>query len=79
MMATCAMLEKSKDQHYNAVALLMTGPIGLVGWIEGLTCDSFLVHVGGHFWYDMTIPMSMTAYIVYLKYAQSSSSKVKAE
>ena len=60
-----------KNEYYNATALIVTGPITITGWIEGLACESFLVHIGGHFWYDMTIPLGMTAYIFYLKQKQT--------
>ena len=71
MYAIVSMIRNPKHKHYNAEALLVKGPIGLMGWVEGLTCDSFLIKIGGHFWYDMTIPMSLTAYILYLKHAKS--------
>ena len=78
LMSTVTMLRKDKISNYNAVSLI-TVPSVLAAWVEGLMCDSFLVHFGGHFWYDMSIPIALTGYIVYLKHEQSSQSKVKAE
>ena len=74
LIATAALMGP-KNEYYNATALIVTGPIGVIGWIEGLACESFLVHIGGHFWYDMTIPIAMTAYIFYLKQNQTSDQK----
>ena len=56
-----------RDEFYNPIALIIRLPVCIVPWIESMACESFLVHIGGHFWYDMTIPLSLTAYIFYLK------------
>ena len=44
---------------YNAFSLLVNLPIGFVGWLESLSCDSWLVGYGGHVLYDATIPISI--------------------
>ena len=56
-----------RHEYYNLVALIVRMPICIIPWIEAMACESFLVHIGGHFWFDMTIPLSLTAYIFYLK------------
>ena len=64
-----------KNEYYNATSLFIVGPVGVIAWIEGLACESFLIHYGGHFWYDMTVPIMMTGYIVYLKHREASKLK----
>ena len=69
LLVTAAIASMSKDpksQHYNAIALIINTPIGFVSWIEGIACDSFFKHIGGHLWYDLTIPLSMCAYYWYV-------------
>ena len=73
-----AMIQKETNKYYEAASVLIGFPISVMAWVEGLTCDSFLVHYGGHVWYDVTIPLSMIAYLVHVKISESSS-KVKAE
>merc|ERR1712032_464836 len=58
---------KGMAPHYTASTIIIIGPITMACWGEGLLCDDFLVHVGGHFWYDMMTPISMTIYYIYLK------------
>jgi hypothetical protein len=70
---------ENKNKYYSAVAFFIGTPIGLMAWVEGLTCDKFLIHFGGHLWYDMTIPISMTFYAMYVKSLQTCGKKVKAE
>ena len=59
----------TKDRYYDLNAIMITLPIGLVSWAEALGCDEFFGQstitfksVGGHVWYDGTIPLSMFAY-----------------
>jgi hypothetical protein len=47
---------------YNSFSLLVNLPIGFVGWVEALACDSWLVAYGGHVWYDATIPFSILCF-----------------
>ena len=37
-------------------------PVVIMGFIEAVTCDSGLVHMGGHVWYDAIIPISVLVY-----------------
>ncbi len=37
-------------------------PVLIMGWIEAVSCDAGLVHVGGHVWYDAIIPISVLVY-----------------
>jgi hypothetical protein len=58
---------QDKSVYYNSIATIINLPIGLVGWIEAITCDYFFSHIGGHFWYDITIPISLISYFFYIK------------
>lgn len=51
-----------KDRYYDLAALLINLPVGMVAWVEALGCDSFFKSLGGHVWYDATIPLSMFVY-----------------
>lgn len=64
LLVACAydMLQPAKDRHYDLAALMINLPIGLVAWVEASGCDAFLRSLGGHVWYDATIPLSMFAY-----------------
>ena len=59
--------KKNKDIYYLPYTVLMVLPIGLFPWVEGLLCDSFLIHIGGHVWFDAIIPISMTVYFFYVR------------
>jgi len=79
VMASLAELARSKkDRFYDLYALLVVMPIGLVGWLEAGACDTMLVHIGGHAWYDWTIPISMVVYYLACQRVQRSES-IKAE
>ena len=47
-------------------------PIMSIAWIEALTCESFLVHFGGHLMFDNTIAMSFLIYYVYVRIMEES-------
>ena len=62
-LAACYDLRRpQKDAFYDLNALLISVPVGFVSWAEGLGCDSFFKSLGGHVWYDLSIPLSMLAY-----------------
>ena len=46
------------DSKCHAVNL----PVGLVSWAEGLLCELGYRAIGGHVWYDASIPLSMLVY-----------------
>jgi hypothetical protein len=66
--------QASKDDFYDLSALAINVPVGIVSWVEGLACENALVHAGGHFWYDTSIPLSMYAYY-YLALAKQPKEK----
>ena len=69
-----------KDKYYNVAALLFYLPVGLMGWMEGLACESIMIHIGGHLWYDMSIPISITIYFFYTRSCElAERAKAKVE
>ena len=77
--STIGLLSDDKDEYYNLCAIYINLPITVVGYIESMACTSFFSKIGGHFWYDMTIPLSFLAYIynVYLLEEAKNSKKIK--
>ena len=47
-----------KDFAYYMYGLLVSFPLGIVGWIESIMCSSTVIHYGGHVLYDAYIPIS---------------------
>ena len=58
----CTVEREEKDVFYDLAALYINVPVGVVGWLEAMACDNLLVKIGGHFWYDTSIPLSFFAY-----------------
>jgi hypothetical protein len=52
----------AKDAYFDAYAVLVGVPVGIVGWMEALACDAFVLSLGGHVVYDTTISLSIVAY-----------------
>jgi hypothetical protein len=65
-----------KGEYYTEVAVMISLPVGLVGWVEACLCSSFLVKIGGHLWFDLSIPLSMCVYFLYVRSLENSKSKV---
>merc|ERR1712127_668807 len=62
----------NKGKYYNAVTIALA-PVGLIGtWAEGLMCEQFMVHIGGHLWYDMLIPICYLCFFAYTKTQENS-------
>ena len=77
---------KSKDRWYDLTSLLINVPVGCVAWAEALACDEVLGQraltfksIGGHVWYDSTIPLSMLAYYAAAVFADSGAAAGKAK
>ena len=66
------LLRTDKDEAYDLAALLVSLPVGMVGWLEALSCDSFLVAYGGHVWYDLCIPLSMLVYYGFILHSHKA-------
>lgn len=59
-------LKEKKSEFYTATATFISLPVILVSWLEALACEAFYMHIGGHVWYDLTIPLSYCAYFLYI-------------
>ena len=68
-----------KDKYYNAlsICLVWTGTVGL--WAEGLACEQFMVNIGGHLWYDMSIPISFLIFFAYARHVEKNEKSIKVE
>jgi len=71
-----SMSQDNKNRYYNATAIMINLPSGLVGWVEAITCDYFLVYYGGHFWYDTSIPLCFVAFYFYARSCEAGE-KIK--
>lgn len=69
-------VQDSDNPFYNSESLMVSLPIALVPWIELLACDDFLIHIGGHVWFDISIPLCC---IIHLWYMQSVAPKAKTD
>ena len=65
-----------KDKYYTMQAFVLL-PIGFVPWIEATQCSNFLVHYGGHLWYDMSIPICLLIYFYIAKTTFEQPKKMK--
>ena len=51
-----------KDIYYDMEAWLVDIPIVLMTFVEALSCDAFLMDIGGHVWFDMAVPVGFAVY-----------------
>lgn len=71
--AAFAQLNRSdKDVYYDLFALIVGLPIGFMSWLESMACDSGFKQLGGHAYYDATIPLSLVFYYA-LAYAVTTT------
>jgi len=56
-----------KDVYYAAYALLVSVPVGFVGWTESLGCDTFVRSIGGHLIYDTSISITICIYLALVR------------
>jgi len=55
-----------KDIYYAMEAWLVDVPILLMSFGEAIACEDFLVHYGGHVWFDMVVPIGFIVYYMIL-------------
>jgi hypothetical protein len=67
---------EKKDYWYGLWGILVNVPVVVVGWIEALTCDSFLKEIGGHVFYDAVIPLSILLFSLMVLMSSSAAPKV---
>jgi hypothetical protein len=65
-----------KDAWYDIWSWLHT-PVVVVSWIEALGCDAGLIWVGGHVWYDASIPFAMLVYSCLAMFHTDANGKAK--
>lgn len=63
-------------KYYNAIAVIISLPISIMAWGEGMLCDTIFMSLGGHIIYDFTIPISTISYYLYIR-SQEKHSKVE--
>ena len=68
-----------KDKYYSTRFLMIGLPILSVAWLEALACESFLIHYGGHVWFDNTIALSFLAYYCYVRIVEESTPRSKTD
>ena len=79
-----ALYRPNKDVYYELYALIVALPIGFVSWFESIACDSGFKALGGHFWYDATIPATSILYYAlcyayYANYQRNTLTKQKSQ
>mmetsp|Transcript_65199 Transcript_65199/g.108325 ORF Transcript_65199/g.108325 Transcript_65199/m.108325 type:complete len:268 (-) Transcript_65199:162-965(-) len=67
--SVCELGRADKDIFYDVHALMVSLPVGFFGWLEAMSCDVFLINMGGHAWYDWSIWISLIAYYFVARYA----------
>merc|ERR1719199_479382 len=70
------LMVNKKDKYYTLQGLIFL-PISFVPWIEATQCSNFLVHYGGHLWYDMSIPICILIYFYIVKSSSESEADLK--
>lgn len=55
-----------KTIYYALEAWLVDVNILVMTFVESFTCETFLLHIGGHVWFDMVVPFGFTAYFFIL-------------
>jgi len=53
---------KDKTIYYALEAWLVDVNILVMTFVESFTCETFLIHIGGHVWFDMVVPLGFTVY-----------------
>ena len=62
MLSLVFMKDLSRYSHLES--MLVGLPVGLMGWLEATTCEFFMVYIGGHLMYDLSIHVFMGLYYV---------------
>mmetsp|Transcript_16197 Transcript_16197/g.48999 ORF Transcript_16197/g.48999 Transcript_16197/m.48999 type:complete len:275 (-) Transcript_16197:322-1146(-) len=60
--SVAALCRSDKDVFYDLFGVLVSVPIGFVAWFESFACDKGFKDLGGHLFYDATIPVSILFY-----------------
>ena len=55
---------EKKGYVYSTFAIVVSLPVGLVGWLESQTCGDFMIQYGGHVFYDGGICASLLVFLL---------------
>jgi len=66
--------KSTKDVTYDWSPLVGV-PFSVVAWLEALSCESFLKRIGGHMWYDASIPVAILLFYFAVRGLESSKAK----
>lgn len=70
------LLREPRHQFYTMEALVHRLPIIIMTWLESLWCDSLLIYIGGHMFFDAMIPVSAILFY-YVAWSQTTKSLKK--
>ena len=68
-----------KSKYYTYEAWLVDVPILVMTYFEAVTCDSFLVHYGGHVFFDLVVPFGFIVYFSILIYEGDFTTSEKSK
>lgn len=60
--AAHGIFENGKSKYYNVATLSINLPVSLCMWMETVGCEKYLVHLGGHLWFDIGFIFSILFY-----------------
>jgi len=66
-----ALFFAEKGPYYTAQVFFSGVPLALVTWMEALLCEQVIRPIGGHLVYDLTIPISLLAFYVYVRMVEA--------
>ena len=75
--ALVGLTRTDKDKYYDMEAILVDIPIVSASFVEAMGCESFLMSIGGHVWYDLVVPVSFFLYYGAVAVDHASASKEK--
>ena len=64
----------AKDIAYDWVGFVSI-PFSIVAWLEATSCERFLKSVGGHMWYDASIPIAILVYYFAIRHSRRRPSE----
>lgn len=77
------LMQRRSDKNfpYALYAAIVSFPLGLLAWLESMSCSNLVIHYGGHLIYDAYIPLSSVMFYLccYLKEIAASRVYVKVQ
>lgn len=68
--------QSTKTGSYNYLGMVAV-PFSILAWVEGITCVTFLKNLGGHVWYDTSIPIAVIAFYYFTRNMDKASATAK--